>query len=275
MDKKDTEHKLHWHPAFLQAMRVELLDYKDVLEFKEEYQLNAAPLQIDLLIIKKPKELRIDKNFARIFRSDNILEYKSPGANLSVKDFWKAYAYANLYAAITQGVKLSDITFTFVAGRHPEKLLQYLTKVRHYTVEETSPGIYTVTGDYLPIQIIEPKRLSKKENLCLESLKKDLNKNNLRAILKEGEKWARETNIDAYIDILLRANEKTFLEVYSMTAPTLEEILTKAGFLPELMERVRVQSRKEERQELLKLLNKGYTLEAIKEELARPVISSP
>ena len=32
--------------------------------------------------------------------------------------------------------------------------------------------------------------------------------------------------------------------------------------------------RMEERQELLELLNKGYTLEAIKEELERPVIST-
>jgi hypothetical protein len=32
--------------------------------------------------------------------------------------------------------------------------------------------------------------------------------------------------------------------------------------------------RMEERKELLELLNKGYTLEAIKEELARPVVST-
>jgi len=275
MDKKDTEHKLHWHPAFLQAMQVELLDYKDSLEFREEYYLTAEPLRIDLLIIKKPKDLHIDKNFARIFRSDNILEYKSPDDNLSVRDFWKVCAYANLYASITADVELSDITLTFVVGRHPDKFLRYLTGVRGYTVEKTSPGIYKVTGDYLPIQIIETKKLSKKENLCLESIRKGLKESNLRAILEEGEKWAREINIDAYMDVVLRANNKALSEVYKMTAPTLEEILTEIGFLPDWEKRKIQQGREEARGEILELLSKGYTLDAIKEELARPVVSSP
>ncbi|MDR0655207.1 MAG: hypothetical protein LBG22_02735, partial [Treponema sp.] len=66
--------KLKWHPAFLQALQRELAEYRDVLEFKYEYQLTAEPLRVDLLIIKKPKDLAIDKNIARIFRSDNIVE---------------------------------------------------------------------------------------------------------------------------------------------------------------------------------------------------------
>ncbi|MDR2471171.1 MAG: hypothetical protein LBD09_03560, partial [Treponema sp.] len=123
-----------------------------------------------LLIIKKPKDTAIDKNIARIFRTDNILEYKSPDDYLSVEDFLKVYAYACLYAAITEGVDLSGVTLTFVENRHPRKLLDYLTEIRKYSVEETLPGIYTVTGDYLPIQIIEGKRLSEGENLWLKSL---------------------------------------------------------------------------------------------------------
>ena len=56
-------------------------------------------MRIDLLIIKKPKELAVDKNIARIFRTDNLVEYKSPGDSLSVNGFLKVIAYANLYAA--------------------------------------------------------------------------------------------------------------------------------------------------------------------------------
>ena len=69
--------KLKWHPAFLQAIQHELFEYRDSLEFKYEYPLTEEPLRIDLLIIKKPKQLAIEKNIARIFRADNILEYKS------------------------------------------------------------------------------------------------------------------------------------------------------------------------------------------------------
>jgi len=233
MEKKDTEHKLHWHPAFLEAMQLELIEFREYLEFRYEHNLTFEPLRIDLLIIKKPKGLTIDKNIARIFRSDNILEYKSPEDYLSIKDFWKVCAYANLYAAITQGVELSDITLTFVDSRHPRKLLRYLTEVRGYTVEETSPGLYEVKGDYLPIQIIETKKLSEKENRWLESLRGGLKETRLGVIFEEGKKLAREINIDAYLDVVLRANMETFTEVYKMTAPTLKEILTEVGFLPE------------------------------------------
>jgi hypothetical protein len=86
MTKDDARHgrshnKLQWHPAFLQAMEAELYDYRKLLKFRHEYQLNAAPLQIDLLIIKKTKDVAIGKNIARIFRSDNVVEYKSPISN--------------------------------------------------------------------------------------------------------------------------------------------------------------------------------------------------
>jgi len=236
MDKSDTDQQLHWHPAFLQAIQLELIEFREYLEFRYEHNLTFEPLRIDLLIIKKPKELFIDKNIARVFRSDNILEYKSPEDYLSVKDFWKVYAYAYLYASITQGVELSDITLTFIDSRHPRKLLHYLTEVRGYTVEETSPGIYGVTGDYLPIQIIETKKLSEKENRWLESLRGGLKESSLSVIFEEGKKLAREINIDAYLDIILRANKKTFMEVYKMTAPTLEEILTEVGLVPKWME---------------------------------------
>ena len=242
MTKDDAaQDKLQWHPAFLQAIQLELFDYREYLEFKHEYQLTAAPLQIDLLIIKKPKELVIDKNIARIFRTDNVVEYKSPEDYLSVSDFWKVCAYANLYAAVTPGVDLSDLTATFVGSRHPRKLLRYLTSVRGYTVEETSPGIYRVLGDYLPIQIIESSKLSEGENRWLNSMRKGLKGSSLDGIIEEGKKLGQEINIDAYLDVILRANQRTFKEVYTMKYPTLETILTEVGFVPEMIERGRMQ----------------------------------
>ena len=54
--------KLKWHPAFVQALRQELFDYRDSLEFKCEYQLTSEPLRIDLVIVKKPRETLIKSN---------------------------------------------------------------------------------------------------------------------------------------------------------------------------------------------------------------------
>ena len=238
MTKDDSAHgKLQWHPAFLQAIQMELIDYRDYLEFKYEYQLTSGPLCIDLLIIKKPKDLVINKNIARIFRADNLLEYKSPEDYLSIKDFLKVYAYANLYAAISPGVELSDLTLTFVESRHPRTLLHYLSGTRGYTVEETSSGMYRVLGDYIPIQIIESKKLSEDENLWLNALRGDLEIRPMNAILKQGKKRGPEAPLDAYIDVILRANEKTYMEANKMLEETLAEIIEKKGMWPGLAER--------------------------------------
>lgn len=44
---------LQWHPGFVAAMKIELKEDRDYLQFIPEYQLTKKPLQIDILIIKK------------------------------------------------------------------------------------------------------------------------------------------------------------------------------------------------------------------------------
>ena len=262
----------HWHPAFLLAVQMELFDYRDSLEFKYEYQLTSEPLRIDILVIKKPKNLIIDKNIARMFRSDNILEYKSPSDYLSVKDFFKVYAYANLYAAITPGVDLADITITFVTNRYPRKLLHYLANVRSYTVNETSPGIYYVTGDYISIQIIESRKLPAEENLWLNSLRNDLKAENVGTILQQGKQFTQEMSVNAYMDILHQANLNAFTEVkqmWSFTEFALEG-LTENGVLPQLVEQG---IEKKLKITAKNLLNKGMPIEEIAQVTELPVES--
>jgi hypothetical protein len=271
--------RLRWHPAFVQAMQLELADYKDVLEFKHEYQLTAEPLRMDLLIIKKPRELQINKNIARIFRSDNILEYKSPRDYLSVKDFLKVYAYANLYAAITKGVRFSDLTLTFVAPKYPRELIKYLTRERHYTTGEPSPGIHLITGDCLPIQIIESGKLSPADNLWLKSLAGNLKQEAYNTIFTEGKKY--DIAMDAYLEVVIRAYRKQFREVDEMSRyPTLDEIFTEAGYIPKWLEQGREQGIeqgvekgvKKERKEVLELIDQCQTLEQLKAKLMEKLL---
>ena len=47
------ELKHQWHAPFCAAMRLELRENKDILDFINEYNLSSKPLQMDLLIIKK------------------------------------------------------------------------------------------------------------------------------------------------------------------------------------------------------------------------------
>lgn len=66
--------KLQWHPAFGAALRITLQDELQYLEMQEEYLLSKKPLQMDILIIKKRKDVPIRKMIGRIFRKHNITE---------------------------------------------------------------------------------------------------------------------------------------------------------------------------------------------------------
>ncbi|MCL2374579.1 MAG: hypothetical protein FWC65_04990 [Treponema sp.] len=162
--------QIAWHPAFFEAIQMELDEYRGALQFISEHQLTSEPLRIDVVIIKKTADVPIKKNIASIFRKVNILEYKSPDDYVSVKDFYLAYGYAILYVALNKEADITDMTLNFVASRHPQKLIRHLTETRNFSVEEKRPGIYTVMGDVLPIQIIDSRKLSAEENIWLKDL---------------------------------------------------------------------------------------------------------
>jgi len=111
--------RIHWHPAFVEAMQMELEDYSGSLEFYPEYQLGKEPLKIDCVVIKKAKGLVIKKNIAKVFRDANLLEYKSPGEYVSVADFYKVYGYICLYASFEK-LQITSLTVSFVESRYPE-----------------------------------------------------------------------------------------------------------------------------------------------------------
>ena len=153
-------------------------------------------------------------------------------------------------------------------------MLRYLTNTRGYTVEETSPGIYLVTGDYLPIQIIESGKLSEDENLWLNSLRDGLKESRLDAIYEEEKKLGRRINIDAYLDVVLRANPRAFMEVETMAKrrETLEEVLTEVGLIPEWMERGREQGLEKGKEIIARnLLRMGMSVEEIAQAAELPI----
>ena len=67
----------HWHPGFLGAMEIEFMEYlPERLSFDDEHNLSKEPIRIDLLIIKKSKDVVIEEQIGQIFRQHNIVEYK-------------------------------------------------------------------------------------------------------------------------------------------------------------------------------------------------------
>ena len=84
--------KLQWHPAFCSALRLELLEDAENLEFTDEFQLTEKPLQIDCTVVKVKKDCKIKNEIGKIFRKHNIFEYKSPKDELNIDTFYKAVA---------------------------------------------------------------------------------------------------------------------------------------------------------------------------------------
>jgi len=196
-----------WHPAFIEALQLELEDYKDVLEFHPELQLTTEPLRIDCVVIKKTKVVEIKKNIGVIFRTWNLLEYKSPGDYVSISDFYKVYGYACIYTSLNE-IPITDLTITFVESHYPRELIRHLKNVRGYTVAKTSSGIYTVSGDVLPIQIIDSRKLSADDSLWLRNLNNSLKYSEFEQISAKVAQQSKSTRISAYIYAIMHANFK-------------------------------------------------------------------
>jgi hypothetical protein len=212
----ETASSIPWHPAFVQAIKLELEPYRDRLEFIPEYRLTSEPLEIDVVIVKKDPDLVIEKNIARIFKGVNILEYKSPDDYFSVADFYKVLGYAFLYAALNN-TPLEDLTLSIIETRHPRELFRYVKEEWGCGVTETAPGIYYITGYPLAIQVIESRKLSFGENLWLKGLAKDLNHAAVGSILEAGRKKDRKAELAAYLYALAAANLKVIQEVIAMS----------------------------------------------------------
>jgi len=197
-----------WHPAFAQAIENEFEDSKDDLTFETEYQLTTEPMRIDVLIIKKKKNVVIKKNIGQIFRGFNIIEYKRPDEHVTIEAYHKTQCYSRLYASLNK-VDINEMSVTLAVTQLPRKLLAFLKK--QYTVENVRKGVYYVEGDTSPTQILVSAELPEDENVWLTSLRKDLTEEQIRRVLATAE--GRE-KIDAYLHTIVEANTKTMEELY-------------------------------------------------------------
>ena len=259
---------IKWHPAFVEAIQLELEEYKDFLEFYPECQLTDEPLQIDCIVIKKEKDVVIKKNIATIFREVNIVEYKSPDDYVSIADFYKVYAYACLYASLNN-ISITSLTITFIESHYPKKLLKHLKEIRNYTVEKSSHGIYNLIGDILPIQMIDNRKLSVDENLWLKNLSDKLDPLAVIKISDEVKLQDKTARIRAYMNVIAKANFQAIEEVMNMGSPakSLDEVFERTGFTArvEAKAEARGEAKTEARiiENARKALAKGYTLETI------------
>jgi len=179
--------------------------------------------------------------------------------------------YACLYASL-ENTPITSLTISFVESHYPRELLVHLREIRNYKVEEKSPGIYTVIGDILPIQIIDSRQLSDEENLWL----KGLNRHEAQEALRIAAKASSQRDgarIGAYLDVIIRANIDVLREAYKMSdvsytgitgIPALDEFLEETGYIAQY--EARREAKVEERKAIdiaKNLVSLGLPLETV------------
>ena len=213
------EIKIQWHPGFVAAINLELAENRGDLIYEKEYNLNTKPLEIDLLVIKKDKDIQISNEIGRMFKGHNILEYRSPEDRMDIDSFYKAGAYASLYKAYGETVderKAEDITVSLVREAKPDGLFRYF---REHKVEVSNPypGIYYVLDGVLFFtQVIVTRELNGKSHGWLKSLSDKLKKEEMEALLKRARslsgKLEREL-ADAVLEVSVKANREIVEEL--------------------------------------------------------------
>lgn len=165
--QRKRKHKINWHHAVFEVLKIELEEYLHQLEFWEEYHLGKSKdsLRVDVLIIQKLSNLHIPKQIAEKFQIYNLIEYKSPGDNLSIDDYYKLIGYACI--------------FRFNTGRVNE------VKNEEITLAKRAPGIYDIEKEMFRIQLIVNRQLEGKENLWLRCLNNRLKEKELYQSLKQ------------------------------------------------------------------------------------------
>ena len=273
----ETEEKvsknLQWHPAFFAGIQIELEEEREKLIFENEHQLSTKPMEIDVLVIKKHSDVQIQKNIGRIFRGHNIVEYKSPEDSFSINDFYKVYGYACFYKSDTEtvdAIRADDITITFVVKQFPREMLRKLQRTRNLQVVKFDEGIYHISGDIFPIQIIHTAKLSKENNFWLRNLTNDLKaKEDARKLLEKYNERQQEHLYQSLMDVIVKANIELFEEVDDMCDALMEIVKPK---VEAKVQAARIEERTNVKLDLIrKKLSKGMSIEEIADLLEEPV----
>lgn len=223
----DTKDKIYWHDAHHEALQLELYQYKDVLEFKKELQLSKEALRMDTLVIKKLKNVKINKNIGKIFRNHNIVEYKSEQDSFDFWDFQKVLGYAHIYSSFEK-VDMSEITVSLSLTIYPREFIKTLENRHGFTVTNFANGIYHIYGGVVPFQILESKNLPESENLFLRNLRSNLNKLDMYKTMQAYKERKPLNDKNVFLDRLVNANPNAFKEALGMFTETNRGIIMEA-----------------------------------------------
>lgn len=213
----EREGQIQWHQGFYGSVELELRAWQDSLVFEKEHELSKQPVRMDMLIVKKKRDIQIDIPFGRIFRQYNILEYKSPEDGLTIDDFFKVIGYAGLYKGLGKNVdeiSAKELTVSLFRHRHPRRLFQALEDMGA-AISRAEQGIYYVSGFFnIPVQVVATGELPASGHSSLRLLSSHLEWEEFRVFLEGAREMIRPGDLE---------NVRAILEVSASANPELLE----------------------------------------------------
>ena len=212
------EKNIQWHPGFYAGIELELKAYH--LSFEQEHQLTRGPLSIDLLIIKKLMDEKIDNDIAEMFRRHNVVEFKSPEDEMSIDVFFKTQAYAGLYKASGETVNeipADEVTVSLFRDAWPREMVDQLTALG-YTVTQRHPGIYQIDGNLpFPTQLVVTSQLRPGQHTILRILSSRADREDIEDFIRTSSQFqdsGDRARADSILQVSASANKALYREIY-------------------------------------------------------------
>ena len=164
-----------WHSWIDIVLHMFLHGYKSV-KIHSELKLGVQPPRTDFVVVNEDQHVDLELEIFDIFREHNIIEFKSPGDELSIYTICKGIGYVGFYIYVMHrkgiDVDLNQVTLTFVRDTRPDKLLRELAD---HIEEGPVKGIYYIKNWEIkyPIQIIHSAALKGEKYAGLRVISND------------------------------------------------------------------------------------------------------
>ena len=217
-EQAGTEDDIQWHPGFRGGMYLVLWDYLSELIISKELPLGNLPPMTDVVIVKKSPDTVIDLDICRGYRKHNVIEYKGPGDELTVKTLCKAIGYAGFYVYVTPDCALNEITISVYRHAYPRAMFKEL-KEEELGIEREAPGVYRIIGlVYFPLRVVVMRELDAKQYTALRLLTKSANDAEALRFIQETSREKRgdfyQQNVKAVLNVSTAANRKLYRRIW-------------------------------------------------------------
>ena len=150
-----------WHMAYEHILHIDVGSWATI---EREHEITEEPPRIDFIVLRVKRFPANRKGIYKIFRKQNIIEYKRPGDLITERKIRKNAGYAGLLIGETseKQYQIDQITITMFGSSFSEK--DKASMIARGLLESTdTPGVYMVKGitDY-PYQIIVDDELADK-----------------------------------------------------------------------------------------------------------------